>query len=231
MIQFVMGDTWRQIYPDAHAGILVMRGAQNPPSYPTLDQRKQVLESELRERFDGMDRKALLTLPTIQAYNLYYKSFKKTYHVLLQLESFLIKGRSFPQVSALVDAMFMAELSNQLLTAGHDLAKVDGILRLEAASGTELYTNLQGEEKTLKAGDMYITDQTGIISSVVYGPDKRTRITPHTTDVLFTVYAPPGISAVSVQRHLEDIRDYVRTVSPAAQLEIMKVFGASDYGG
>lgn len=231
MIQFSIGDTWQQIYPDAHAGILVMSGTQNPPSYPSLDQRKQALENELRARYEGMDRKALLTLPTIQAYNVYYKSFKKTYHVQLQLESFLIKGCHFPQVSALVDAMFMAELSNQLLTAGHDMAKVEGMLRLEAASGTELYTNLQGEEKTLKAGDMYIADKIGVISSVIYGPDGRTRITPHTTDVLFTVYTPPGISPVSVFKHLEDIRDHVWAVSPAAQLEMIKVFGVNDLGG
>jgi DNA/RNA-binding domain of Phe-tRNA-synthetase-like protein len=230
MIQFIVSNTWRQAYLDAHAGILVMRGAQNPPSHPSLEQRKQFLENELRTKYAGMDRKALLSLPAIQAYNAYYKAFKKTYHVQLQLESLLIKGRSLPQVSALVDAMFMAELNNLLLTAGHDLAMLEGPLRLEAARGTELYTNLQGEEKTLKAGDMYIADQVGVISSVVYGPDVRTPITPSTKDVLFTVYAPRGISPVAVHQHLGDIRDHVWAVSPQAQLEIMEVFGASHLG-
>ena len=44
----------------------------------------------------------------------------------------------------------------------------------------------------MKPGDMMICDARGIISSIVYGPDQRTRITPKTTRVLFTVYARPG---------------------------------------
>jgi DNA/RNA-binding domain of Phe-tRNA-synthetase-like protein len=224
MFQFILGDSWRQAYPDAHAGILIMRGALNPQNHPSLEQRKQVLESELRVRYAGMDRKALLALPAIQAYNAYYKAFKKTYHVQLQLESFLTKGRSFPQVAALVDSMFMAELSNLLLTAGHDLASLHGPLFLGAARGTELYTTLQGNEKTLKAGDMYIADQVGVISSVLYGPDARTRISPRTQEVLFTVYAPEGISKETVLGHLSDIRDNVRIVSPAVQVELVEVY-------
>jgi DNA/RNA-binding domain of Phe-tRNA-synthetase-like protein len=224
MFQFIVGDTWRQSYPAAHAGVLVMRGALNPQSHPSLEHRKQVLDRELRSRYIGMDRKALLALPAIQAYNAYYKTFKKTYHIQLQLESFLTKGRLFPRVSALVDSMFMAELSNLLLTAGHDLATIGGPLHLEAASGTELYITLQGEEKTLKAGDMYIADQVGVISSVLYGPDSRSRISPQTKDALFTVYAPEGISMQAVRTHLTDICDNIRLVSPAAQVENIEVY-------
>jgi DNA/RNA-binding domain of Phe-tRNA-synthetase-like protein len=223
MIQFFIGESWRQAYPAAHAGILVLRGASNPPSHPSLEQRKRVIDKELRTHYAGLERKELQTLPAIQAYNAYYKAFKKTYHVQLQLETFLLKGRSFPQVSALVDAMFMAELSNLLLTAGHDLSSLQSPLRLEAAQGTEIYTTLQGGEKTLKTGDMYISDQAGIISSVLYGPDARTRITPHTQDALFTVYAPAGISKGAVVGHLEDIRDHVLAVSPQAVIEMIEV--------
>ena len=224
MFQFNVGKTWQQTYPSAHVGILVMRRTLDPPSHPSLEHRKQVLENELRSRYAGMDRKALLALPAIQAYSAFYKAFKKTYHVQLQLESFLFKGRSFPQVSALVDAMFMAELSNLLLTAGHDLASLQGPLRLEIAQGTEIYTTLPGDEKTLKTGDMYISDQDGVISSVLYGPDARTKITSHTQEVLFTVYAPEGISKETILGHLGDIRDNVLSVSPGAQVELSKVY-------
>ena len=62
----------------------------------------------------------------IQAYAAYYERFNKTYHVQLQLESVALKGKSIPRVSALVEAMFMAELENLLLTAGHDLDVVQG---------------------------------------------------------------------------------------------------------
>jgi hypothetical protein len=42
---------------------------------------------------------------------------KKTYHIALQLEPVVLKGKSLPNVAALVEAMFTAELGDLLLTA------------------------------------------------------------------------------------------------------------------
>ena len=93
--------------------------------------RRNRLESQLRERFAGQTRGDLDQLPVLQAYAAYYKRFKKTYHVQLQLESIAFKGKPIPSVAALVEAMFMAEVKNMLLTAGHDL----DALQLPARSG------------------------------------------------------------------------------------------------
>ena len=59
----------------------------------------------------------------------YYKRFKKTYHVLLQLES-INKNKSIPRVDAPVQAMFMAELNSFLLTAGHDLNRIQSPIKI-----------------------------------------------------------------------------------------------------
>ena len=224
MFQFIVTERWSQFHPNASAGILVMQSVSNPDNHAALEERKHFLEQELRARYKGMDRASLAALPAIRAYNAYYKAYKKTYHVQLQLESLLIKGRSIPRVAALVEAMFMAELSNLLLTAGHDLSKIDGPVRLEAAEGGEGYTTLQGVEKTIKPGDMVMRDDDGIISSVLYGPDARTRITSHTSGVLFTVYAPEGIQKGTIRKHLEDIQDNVLLFSNAAQIEVLEVY-------
>jgi hypothetical protein len=42
---------------------------------------------------------------------------------------------------------------------------------------------------------------------------------------VFTVYAPSGIDEQEVQRHLENIRDYVMIVVPQAQVEMLQIFG------
>jgi DNA/RNA-binding domain of Phe-tRNA-synthetase-like protein len=123
--------------------------------------------------------------------------------------------------------MFMAELEHLLLTAGHDLAIVDAPVTVEVAGGTEHYLRLNGQEQTLKAGDMYIADARGVLSSVLYGPDQRTRITPGTREVLFTTYAPPGIGAGDVHRHLETLCTYVRLITPAAEVATLEVFEAA----
>ena len=44
----------------------------------------------------------------------------------------------------------------------------------------------------MQPGDMYIRDHVGVVSSVLYGPDDRTRIVPGTRRVVFCVYAPAG---------------------------------------
>ena len=224
---FDITNSWKTIYPDAHAGILVMHDVENPASCPELERRKQDLEDELRARFIDQDRKALDTIPTIQAYNNYYRQFKKTYHVQGQLESIAFKGRAIPSVGALVTAMFMAEVKNLFLTAGHDLDSLQLPVTLGVAGGDERYTLLRGQDQVLKAGDMMMADRGGVISSIVYGPDQRTQIRAQTRNVLFAVYAPAGIPAEAVQMHLQDICDYVRIVSPAARVKAMQVVGST----
>jgi len=222
---FEVTSAWKSTFPEAHAGVLVMRDVINPAHHPELEKHKTELEEQLRSQFSGQDRAAMSSLPILQAYNTYYRRFKKTYHVQLQLESIAWKGRSIPSVSALVEAMFMAEMKNMLLTAGHDLDILRLPLILDVSKGTESYTLLRGDEQVLKAGDMMISDRRGIISSIVYGPDQHTQITDGTRNVAFTVYAPPGIDGQTVTQHLQDIQEYVMVITPQARVELLKVYG------
>ena len=171
----MVSDAWREAFPGAAVGELAIRDVTNPESDAALEQRKQALESQLRSRFSKGGRAAIKALPVIQAYAAYYERFNKTYHVQLQLESVALKGKSIPRVAALVEAMFMAELENLLLTAGHDLATVQEPLRLDVSTGDERYVLLNGQEQVLKPGDMLVSDAQGVISDVIYGPDQRTR--------------------------------------------------------
>ena len=223
---FQLSDLWQTTYPGASVGVLAMAGVANPAHHEGLDAQKKALERDLRSRFSGYDRTALRALPVMQAYHAYYRQFKKTYHVQLQLESIVIKGKSIPRVAALVEAMFMAELKNQLLTAGHDLDVVQMPVGIDVAAGNERYVRLNGQEQELKQGDMFIADALGVLSSVLYGPDRRTHIRPDTKRALFTVYAPEGIARQSVVGHLEDIRDYILLVSPQATTDLLAAYDA-----
>jgi len=222
---FIVSDAWKRAYPGAAVGVLVMRNVLNPERHAALDKRKEELENQLRARFSDYDRAALKALPTIQAYNDYYKRYKKTYHVQLQLESVVFKGKPIPRVAALVEVMFVAELKNLLLTAGHDLGAIQMPVKIDVAGGSECYIRLNGEEQELKSGDMMIADAEGVISCVLYGPDRRTRITPETRQVLFTIYAPPGIGEQAVHDHLQDIQANVLLVAPQADVELLEVYG------
>jgi DNA/RNA-binding domain of Phe-tRNA-synthetase-like protein len=222
---FTVTENWKTTFPEALVGVLAMRGVTNPASHPDLQRHKMELVQELRSHYSGMDRSQLENLPVVKAYADYYKRFKKTYHVQLQLESILFKGKSIPSVAGLVEAMFMAEVKDQLLTAGHDLDSLQLPLRLEATRGDETYTLMRGEIQQVKAGDMMILDGKGIISNIIYGPDQRSQIKLSTRNVIYTTYAPAGIYKLAVEDHLRDIEHYVRLFSPQAQNELLQVFG------
>ena len=223
---FIVTETWKTNYPKAAVGILVMKNVSNPKHHPALAARKAELENQLRTRFADYDRSAIKAIPTIQAYSIYYRRFRKTYHVQLQLESVAQKGKSIPRVAALVEAMFMAELKNLMLTAGHDLDVAQQPIRIDVADGSERYVLINGQEQVLKAGDMYIADAQGVISSIIYGPDRRTQITAKTRQAIFTVYAPEGIEQEAVRRHLKDMRDNVMLVTPEAEVTELEVYTA-----
>jgi DNA/RNA-binding domain of Phe-tRNA-synthetase-like protein len=223
---FEVSATWKAAFPQAHVGLLVMRDVVNPARHAALDREKASLECQLRSRFIGQARGDLDQLPVLQAYAAYYKRFKKTYHVQLQLESIAFKGKPIPNVAALVEAMFMAEVKNMLLTAGHDLDALHLPAQLDVSHGDEVYTVMRGQPQQLKPGDMFIADRAGIISNILYGPDQRTQIQAATRNVMFTVYAPDGVSEQAVLDHLHDIARYVRLVAPESTIELLQVFGA-----
>lgn len=224
---FEVSQAWKNAYPGAAVGVLAMREVSNPAHHAGLELEKNLIVEHLRSQFASLDRSQLEKLPVLRAYADYYKRFKKTYHVQLQLESILWKGKTIPSVAALVEAMFMAEVKNLLLTAGHDRDTLLEPVRLDVASGTESYTLMRGQPQGTKAGDMLISDQAGIISSIIYGPDQRTQIRESTRSVLFTVYAPPKIAVEAVEAHLDDMERYVRLVSPAAVTEWKRVLVAA----
>ena len=223
-MRIIITDKIKKIYPNASLGILAIRGVCNPNQHEELGRHKLLLENGLREKFSGLSKADLKNMEPIKSYRNYYKRFRKTYHVQLQLESIVFKNKSIPHVAALVEVMFMAELKNLLLTAGHDLDALELPIKLDAADGTEKYGLLNGQEKELLPGDMFISDSTGIMSSIIYGPDLRTRITPDTKNVLFTIYAPAGIEKSKVSQHLRDIKDYARMIAPDSVIELQKVF-------
>jgi len=228
MLALTISKKIKTIYPEALLGILAIRNVCNPNQHEELNRCKLDLENNLREKYAGLDKAYLKNMEPIKTYGDYYKRFKKTYHVLLQLESIIFKNKSIPKVASLVEAMFMAELKNLLLTAGHDLDAIDLPIKLEVSSGGEKYIQLNGQEKELIPNDMMVSDLQGITSSIIYGPDKRTQIKPDTRNVLFVVYAPPGIEKPKILQHLQDIQNYVHIIAPKSEVELLKVYESKD---
>ena len=219
MIQ--LGENFRERYPDTRIGLLAARGVENPSSCAELDRAKAALEGDIRTAFQ--DKEAIKNEPVVQTYKEYYKRFKSTYHVLNQVASVALKGRSIPQVAALVEAMFMAELKNMVLTSGHDLAAMAAPFFMDAAQGGESFTMLAGREASVKPGDIILVDARGPAGSVIYGPDQRTMIRPETTEALFVAWGVPGLGKEIILSHLRDLEGYLKLIAPGCRVEELDV--------
>jgi DNA/RNA-binding domain of Phe-tRNA-synthetase-like protein len=191
----------------------------NAERHPALALRLAELQADLRAHYTSADRASLASLPVVQAYQAHYRSFGQTYHVLRQLESIVLKGRELASPGGtLVSAMFAAEVSNLLLTAGHDVATLAPPLMIDCSKLGDRFVAINGQERELKPGDMLMRDGLGIISAVLNGPDQRTRLSATTTSALFVTYAPAGISGANVRSHLDQIAEYVRLVDPSVEV-------------
>jgi DNA/RNA-binding domain of Phe-tRNA-synthetase-like protein len=228
MLTITVTPEWKSVYPGAQIGILEIVGVDNTLGSELLEAKKRALESRLRARFAGYVRRDFLALPVMAAYERYYKHFDKTYHVLLQLESIILKGKNLPEVSPLVDANFAAELDTLVLTASHDVARLQSPLLIDVSRVGDEFIRMNGIPKQLPLGDMVMRDSQGVICTILYGQDNLSPITARTTHALYVAYAPPGVGVENVQAQLDAIEKNIRLFSANCQLVQKLVIGATD---
>ncbi|NJD58789.1 MAG: hypothetical protein C3F13_18740 [Anaerolineales bacterium] len=219
MINVSATPEWRAAHPGAAIGLLELSGVVNTSPSAELNQRKRETEARLRSHYAGYSRQDFLALPVMAAYEKYYRHFDKTYHVLLQVESIVLKSRNLPDVSPLVDANFTAEVSSLVLTAGHDGAKLEQPVVMDVSHLGDEMVNMYGEHKPIRPGDMVMRDPHGICCTILYGQDNRSPISAQTRDVLYVTYAPAGVPQDQIQSHLRQIEEYVRLFAPLAAVE------------
>jgi DNA/RNA-binding domain of Phe-tRNA-synthetase-like protein len=218
-MKIVLTPAFGSAYPDGIFGVLIARGCVNRLQTLSIAVDKRAVEGRLRERFPG---ETIDDDPVARAYAVYFRHYGGRYPVVHQAKT-VLGGRSIESNSALVEAMFTAELDSLVLTSGHDLGALRFPLAVDIAVAGDSYTMLSGKERMLKAGDMIVRDTEGIIASVAYGPDDRTQLRPDTDAALFGAWCPVGIAPTIVEAHLEKLAALLRQEWPASAVEPMKL--------
>ena len=207
---FSISSAAKELFPDLKIGFLLISNIKNEYLNDKMVHAKDSLIEDLKQHYGSLSRKELIQTEVLQGYYFYYKSFTKTYHVLLQLESVIYKEKGIPLVSPVVQSMFMAELKNHFLTSVHDYSKIEGPLYLDRTLGGELFTLFNGEQKSLKKDDLYIRDTINIISNVLNGMDERTKVTSDTHAAMYNVYVPFYVDDGKILAHLDDMANYLK---------------------
>ncbi len=188
-------------------GIMKVRNIKYQIDDSKFTQEKKNIEALIKANYRDVKN-----LDVIKSYNEFFKKFGKVYPIQYQIQS-IIDGIGLPSTIKAVEAMFMSELQTMFLTAGHDLDKIEGKLKVELTKGDEKYLKINQKDQSLKAGDLICKDDNGIISSVLYGPDLRTKITKSTTSCLFFSYFPYGQEDGNIKSHFNLILKYIKLIS------------------
>lgn len=170
--------------------------------------------ARLKDDFAAYDRKAVFGE---NPYYRYFKSYKKTYPVLQQLESFLLKGRPFPSGNPVNEVAFLAELRTQMLAGAHDVDRIAGIPELFCPAEKLPYPGMRGEEVHTYPGDVSGRDSEGIIWGMIAGADERTCIRPDSAHIAYLVFGAPGVANDQMENLLNLLERYAKTLAPAAE--------------
>lgn len=227
MLPIIATDAWRAAHPGAAIGLLEVSSIDNSQPSDALNQRKRDTEAQLRTRYANFTRPDFIALPIMAAYRRYYKRFNKTYHVQLQVESLVLKGKHLPDVSPLVDAYFIAEVETFVLTAGHDVDKLKGSVTIDVSHAGDEITQMNGTRKPIRPGDMVMRDADAVACSIIYGQDNRSPITPATTHALYVIYAPEGVAKEAVLGQMQLIAALIGVFSSTAVVEQQRILRAS----
>ncbi len=208
----------KEQYPDTTFGIMIMTECVAVTSV-ALEPARSDLETSLQERFSGLDKSQMRAISPFSDYHNYYKRFRKTFHVLQQCESIASRKKQIPNGVPLVQSMFMAELKNQILTAGYDCSTLHHPFHVQLADGETGFNGMGKATRTPPKDDIIFTCDQKILGSIICGPDHEHRIQKSTNHVLFAAYGVPGISTLQIETHFQDISNFVRLSAPDTTIQ------------
>ena len=200
------------LHPEFKVKGLSCRLAESAPQLTReqIEPEIRAVHGALSEKYGKLERKELKQTDNLQPYIRYFKQFKKTYHLFLQLESFIHKNRPLPFITPLVSAYFLSELETGVLASAHDLDRMEPPVTLEKSSGGESLTLLNGEQRSAPPGDALLKDAAGLLTCVIQGQDTRTVLNPDSRNAAYFVYAPPGVEERTLTDSLEVLAGHLR---------------------
>lgn len=153
----------------------------------------------------------------------FFRKFKKTFPVMMQFESVLLKGREFPKSNAVTAVPFLAELETHVLTGTHDVEQLLGPAALYLAQAKEPFAGLRGDLVHTYPGDLCARDEGGIIFSMIAGADARTCARQTSRHVFYPVFGVPGQDPAALRPMQERLAEYARILAPDAEVSCQMI--------
>ena len=203
---------------DRHLGILEVwypdSSEWDTAAFDALKERE--LEA-IRAEGAGYDRETWFRQ---EPYFRYFRKFKKTSPVMMQVESFLLKGRPFPEGRYTNAVAFLTELKTRCLLGSHDADRIEGDLVIYQETEKTDFPSIHGGVAHSYPGDITCRDDGSIVVSMIAGADSRTCLSEDSRHVLYFAFGTPGMEAGALEGYLRQVEEYVKVLAPAARTEM-----------
>lgn len=182
-----------------------------------FDELKEKELAAIREEGREYDRETWFRQ---EPYFRYFRKFKKTSPVMMQVESFLLKGRPFPEGHYNNSVAFLTELKTRCLLGSHDADKIEGDLIVFKATEKESFPSIHGGEAHSYPGDITCRDDRSVVVSMIAGADSRTCLSDDSRHVLYFGFGTPGMDSDTIKAYLQQVEQYVKVLAPTAVTEL-----------
>lgn len=151
-----------------------------------------------------------------QNYFRYFRKFKKTYPVMMQVESVLLKGRPFPEGEYINAVAFLTELKTHVLLGTHDVDRIEGDCVFYSDTEKTPFHGMFHPDVHTYPGDITGRDDKDIIISMISGADAKTCIHEDTNHVIYIIFGVPGQDPAEFEPVADQVVKYVTTLAPSA---------------
>jgi DNA/RNA-binding domain of Phe-tRNA-synthetase-like protein len=177
-------------------GVVTVRGVD-------LGALESAVASCERSVASGNSQMPVPAMRRIQAFESFFAENGFRSPLTAQLKA--VREKGLPSGSPLVRALLLSETSTGILMGAQDAAAIKGTLVCDLANEGEAFPGMRAEVLCRK-GEIVLRDSEGMIAALFQGPDRRTRLTRETRDVLFFVFSVPGVDLADVQEGVDAVR-------------------------
>ena len=194
--------------PHVCFGILVGRGLQNTPTTEKSADELKAAEAALRERLDGAPLKEH---PDIKVYRDAIQNVginpNKYMNSVEAMSKRIMKGRSLPQINALVDTCNAIGLQQVVSLGGHDLKDIDAGLAVRRAEEGDRFLPFGAEEwEQVEPGEVVFTSGNTVQTRRwLWRQSELGKMTQETTDVFFQLVGFKGDHFVQLKNAMEEL--------------------------
>ncbi|MCA9833778.1 MAG: B3/4 domain-containing protein [Thermomicrobiales bacterium] len=192
MTQFIVEESFWQLFPTARLGVVVLRGIDNTPkddaaiAAALAEAHTAALSNVPHETWTDND--------VVSRWRNAFQQFKTKKGARSSIEALLKRvsnGNQIGSINPLVDIYNTVSLTYGVPVGGEDLAAVQGDVRLTIAAGGESFLPLgaEADEPALAGEVAYLDDAGAICRCWNWREAVRTMLTEQTTDAIMVLEA------------------------------------------